>query len=92
MTIVYAHSRCRTFGECGVDASCGGFTPLPSRHDRTDKIRGICLACSTAPLYKGILYKVEKPTLDDRLHEGIRRAISDTGRQASVQELLQQFG
>jgi 2-oxoglutarate ferredoxin oxidoreductase subunit beta len=43
--------------------------PLPEDHDVTDRAAAVWLALQKKPMYTGIFYKVERPTLKDKLND-----------------------
>jgi 2-oxoglutarate ferredoxin oxidoreductase subunit beta len=92
MSIVYVISGCRSFPVFDYKAATGLFAPLPRDHDRTDKVNALQLAYSTDPVYTGIFYQIEKPTLEVRLQADIAKAESDLGgKAATIEELLRSF-
>jgi len=92
MSIVHVLTRCRTFGHQDLLSEKAAFKPLPSGHDRRDKLAALALSYSTEPVYTGIFYQVNKPTLEERLQADISKAESDTGgRPTPVEDLLKSF-
>ncbi|MFH1311995.1 MAG: thiamine pyrophosphate-dependent enzyme [Candidatus Eisenbacteria bacterium] len=92
MSIVYILTMCRTFRLRGSLWDQATFTPLAPDHDRRGKLGALELAYSTDPIYTGVFYQVDKPTLEERLQADIRKAESDTGgRPTPVEDLLKSF-
>jgi 2-oxoglutarate ferredoxin oxidoreductase subunit beta len=92
MSIVYILSGCRTFPVLDFKEMTSRLNPLPSDHDRADKLKATELAYSNDPPYTGIFYQVRKPTLEHRLQEDIRKAqAASGGRAAGIEELLHRF-
>ena len=92
MSMVYVITGCRSFPVFDFEATKGMFAPLPKDHDRTDKVKALQLAYSIDPVYTGIFYRIEKPTLEDRLQGDIARAMSGIGgKAASIEDLLRIF-
>jgi 2-oxoglutarate ferredoxin oxidoreductase subunit beta len=92
MSIVYILSPCRTFPVLDFKAAKSMFTPLPPDHDRTDKMKAMALAYANDPMYTGVFYEVEKPTLNDRLDSEVHKAEAGLGgRQATIEQLINHF-
>ncbi len=92
MSIVCILTMCRTFKLRDSLWDRTTFTPLAPGHDRRDKLAALELAYSTEPVYTGVFYQVNKPTLEERLQADTRKAESDTdGRPTPVEDLLKSF-
>ncbi len=74
MSIVYILSPCKTFPILEASSLKETLVPLPEDHPKENKIKAMEQAYSTDPMYTGIFYKVEKPTLEDRLQVEINKA------------------
>jgi 2-oxoglutarate ferredoxin oxidoreductase subunit beta len=61
--------------------------PLPADHDPTDKLAAIRLAMSEEPLYLGVFYKKERPTLDELVTSKRKLA----GDSFSLEKLVNSF-
>ncbi|MGB5529353.1 MAG: hypothetical protein WBQ32_05230, partial [Ignavibacteriaceae bacterium] len=67
--------------------------PLPEDHPRGDKLAAMEKAYSDKPIYTGIFYQVQKPTLEDRL-QGVIKAVCDKtngGEKYSLDKVLKSF-
>lgn len=66
--------------------------PLPDNHDRTDRIAGMKFAFTSEPLYTGIFYEVQKPTLQDGLEKVRQLSMEEIGnRDYSLADIMKQF-
>lgn len=92
-SIVYIISPCKTFPVLDPKQVRTMFRPLPEDHDRTDKMKAMELAYAADPMYTGIFYQVEKPTLEDRLQSEISKASFDPSieERSQVLSILQGF-
>ncbi len=61
--------------------------PLPADHDPTDKVAAMRLAMSEEPLYLGVFYKKERPTLDELVASKRKLA----GDSFSLEKLVNSF-
>lgn len=61
--------------------------PLPADHDPTDKLAAMRLAMSEEPLYLGVFYKKERPTLDELVSS--KRKLAGDG--FSLEKLVNSF-
>jgi len=68
MSIVYIHSPCVNYQALAWDKLREQTKELPKEFPVTDKMKALELAYSKEPLYTGVFYQVEKPTLEDRLN------------------------
>ena len=83
---------CRTFPLGGIKEAVAKSAPVPAAHERTDKAKAMDLAYSDDPLYMGIFYQVDKPTLGDRLRADVERSQADAGgRPLTIGEILKIF-
>ena len=64
--------------------------PLPESHSPADKLKAIELGYSTDPLYTGVFYEIDKPTLEDNLQSQIdaRGAKEDEDELEIIKKLL----
>ena len=74
MSIVYILSPCRTFPVLELRSLKSLLRQLPVDHPRNDKIKALERAYSTNPVYTGIFYQVQKPTLGNHLLREIQEA------------------
>ncbi len=74
MSMVYILSPCKTFPVLDAKIMKSMFQPLPENHDRTNKLAALEKAYSTEPIYTGIYYQVNKPSLEDNLQNLITQA------------------
>ncbi len=93
MSMVYVLSPCRTFPVLDAKEMKSLFQPLPDDHSRTDKMNAMELAYVTEPMYTGVFYQVEKPTLEDRLQAEIARACGkeNGGERIQIEQVLNSF-
>ncbi len=71
-SIVYVLTPCVTYNVLDAKALKSKLRPLPADHPRGDRLRAIEMGFSKEPLYTGIFYEIDKPTLGDNLEEQIR--------------------
>ncbi len=68
------------------------FKPLPEDHPRDNKLKAMEMAYVTNPLYTGIFYQVDKPTLNDRLDDEIEKATrKHDGKPFVLEDLFKRF-
>jgi 2-oxoglutarate ferredoxin oxidoreductase subunit beta len=93
MSIVYILTPCRTFPVLDIEEAKSLFKPLPEGHPRDNKLKAMEMAYATSPMYTGIFYQVEKPTLNDRLEDEIEKATRrhDSGKPYALEELFKRF-
>ena len=92
MSIVYILTPCKTFPVLESKAMKEMFQPLPEGHDRTNKLAAMEKAYSTEPIYTGIYYQVNKPTLDENLDNLITKANSGKDSNiTTVEEVLESY-
>lgn len=67
--------------------------PLPETHDTTDRISGMKLAMTNEPLYTGLFYKINKPSLAQRLEHIRTMALNkvDNKETYSIKDVVKQF-
>jgi 2-oxoglutarate ferredoxin oxidoreductase subunit beta len=93
MSIVYILSPCRTFPLLDAKGLKAILQPLPEDHPRGDKLAAMEKAYSDKPIYTGIFYQVQKPTLEDRL-QGVIKTVCDKtngGEKYSLDKVLKSF-
>jgi len=93
MSIVYILSPCVTFPVLDAKGLKKALQPLPEDHPRQDKFKAMEMAYCEKPLYTGIFYQVEKPTLEDRLQTTITQVVDkeNGGGLSSLQDVLHSF-
>jgi len=93
MSIVYILTPCKTFPVLEIDEMKSMFKPLPEDHPRDNKMKAMEMAYVSNPLYTGIFYQVQKPTLSDRLDHEIEKATAkhDGGTPFVLEELFKRF-
>lgn len=66
---------------------------LPKDHDTSNRILGMEYAMTSEPLYMGIFYKNERPTLHDKLEHIRELAMEDIGSPSSyeLEDVFKQF-
>jgi len=66
--------------------------PLPADHDKTDRIAGMKLAMTQEPLYTGLFYQINKPTLEQKLNHIRSVALSNVQKDDySIKDVIKQF-
>ena len=65
---------------------------IPDEHDTGDKISGMKLAFTHEHLYMGLFYDIQKPTLNEKLKEVNRLALSKINKdECSLKDIMKQF-
>lgn len=93
-SIVYVYSPCVTFPVLSWETVRGLLKPIPESHDTGDKMAAMEYAYSSAPLYTGIFYRKDKPTLEERLEDQEERALakaSGYGTYVTLAEIMREF-
>ncbi len=93
MSIVYIFSPCRTFPLLDSKGLKAMLQPLPEDHPREDKLKAMEMAYCEQPMYTGIFYQIQKPTLEDRLQSVIKQSWDkgNKGEEFSLQQILHSF-
>lgn len=93
MSIVYIFSPCKTFPILDSKGLKAMLQPLPEDHPREDKLKALEMAYSDSPMYTGVFYQVQKPTLEERLQSVIKKVCDkeNGGEKYSLQDVLQSF-
>ena len=92
MSMIYILTPCRTFPVLDIEEAKSMFKPLPEDHPRDNKLKAMEMAYVTNPLYTGIFYQVDKPTLNDRLDEEIKKATrKHDGKPYVLEDLFKRF-
>jgi len=93
MSIVYIFSPCRTFPLLDSKGLKSILQPLPEDHNREDKLKALELAYQENPMYTGIFYQVQKPTLEERLQSVMSQSWKkdNNGEQLSLQQVLNSY-
>ena len=93
MSIVYVFSPCRTFPLLDSKGLKAMLQPLPDDHPREDKLKAMEMAYFEQPMYTGIFYQIQKPTLEDRLQSVIKQSWDkgNKGEEFSLQQILHSF-
>lgn len=65
--------------------------PVPEDHDVTDRIAGMRLVFQLGTYYTGVIYKMERPTLADKLNEVRTKAVEKLPADFGVKDLVKQF-
>jgi 2-oxoglutarate/2-oxoacid ferredoxin oxidoreductase subunit beta len=71
-SIVYVMTPCVTYPFMDVKTLKSLLKPLPAGHDAGDRLKAIELGYSHDPLYTGLFYRIEKPTIEDTLENQIK--------------------
>ncbi|MBU1099688.1 MAG: 2-oxoacid:ferredoxin oxidoreductase subunit beta [Bacteroidetes bacterium] len=93
MSMVYIMASCRTFPMLEPKGMKSMFEALPDDYDKTNKLAAMEKAYSTEPIYTGVYYQVEKPSLEDNLLTQIRIANRKRpeGEVTPLEEVLQSY-
>ncbi len=87
-SVVLVHSPCVSFNkEITGDVMSSMFAELPEDHDAADKRQAYDYAMDAARMWTGVLYRQERPALQDRVEDQRERA----GSYGSLEELLEQY-
>jgi len=68
--------------------------PLAQERPRDDKAAALRLAYTREPIYTGIFYSIQKPTLDARLrqlHDSALKRYSSRGKEPTIPRLMERF-
>ena len=69
-SFIHVMSPCVQYNaEVTYESLKNNIKPLPEDHDVTDRAAAVYLALQKTPLYNGVFYCIDKPTLTDRLNE-----------------------
>jgi 2-oxoglutarate ferredoxin oxidoreductase subunit beta len=94
LAVVHILSPCVTYPVLAWKALRDRLAPLPDDHRPDNKTAALQLAYSGAPIYTGIFYRIEKPTLDTRLrklHESALKSYSSGGNEPTIPSLMERF-
>lgn len=93
MSIVYIQTPCKTFPVIDPKAIKELFQPLPEDHPRDNKMKAMELAFSQKPLYTGVFYQEQRPTLEDRLQTIMKTASkkNEGGKAFTVEQILKSY-
>lgn len=73
-SIIYIFSPCVTYPAMPWKTLKHHLAPLPDDFPRDDRMKALEYSYSSDPIYTGIFYRKEKPTLEDRLNDIDTRA------------------
>lgn len=92
-SIVYIYSPCVTFPQFDSKKLKEILQPLPADHPKENKLKAMEMAYSAKPLYTGIFYQVQKPSLEERLQSVIKKVCDrdNGGKEFSLQQVLDGF-
>ena len=93
MSIVYILSPCKTYPLLDAKGLKAILRPLPNDQPKDNKLIAMERAYSDQPIYTGIFYQVQKPTLEDRLQTVIKKVCDkeNGGEKFSLQKVIQSF-
>lgn len=94
MSIVHILSPCVTYKALPWDEIKGSTKPLPEDYTARDKLEALKFGYSKEPVYTGIFYQIDKPTLDDRLKQIEESANKGRGGNAlklTAREIMEDF-
>ena len=93
-SFVHVLSPCTQYNEkVTYDSLKKRIQALPENHDRLDRLLGMKYAFTQEPLYTGIFYENERPTLHDKLDniKEMSRAEVGNPENYSLQDIMKQF-
>jgi 2-oxoglutarate ferredoxin oxidoreductase subunit beta len=64
---------------------------VPENHDVTDRLAGMKLVFEQGTYYTGVIYKQERPTLEEKLEEVKTKSNKKASEEEQIQELIKQF-
>lgn len=64
---------------------------VPEDHDVTDRLAGMKLAMESGHYYTGVIYKQERPTLQEKLQEVQDKATVEHSETEQIKKLIKQF-
>jgi 2-oxoglutarate ferredoxin oxidoreductase subunit beta len=64
---------------------------VPEDHDVTDRISGMKLVFEPGTYYTGVIYKHERPTLEEKLDEVKLKSNKKDSEEEQIQEFIKQF-
>ncbi len=94
MSIVYIMSPCVTYPAMPWNSLKEGWEEIPEDHPRDDKMKSLELAYCKSPLYTGIFYDVERPTIGERLDQAKERGLKKNSKEGdllTVETILKDF-
>ena len=93
MSIVYILSPCRTFPVLELKSLKSLILQLPDDHPREDKMKAMERAYSSDPIYTGIFYQIQKPTLEDHLQNDFEKACvtEKNNEKITIKTLMQSY-
>ena len=94
-SFIHCLSECVEFYEGAFDSANprkgGAFNEVPKSHDVTDEFAAYQLASTPFPGYFGVIYKVDRPTKNEKEAEVVKNAQSKFAGQADWQILQKTF-
>jgi 2-oxoglutarate ferredoxin oxidoreductase subunit beta len=94
LSVVHILSPCRTFPVLDGKSLKRLLEPLPSDYDPSNRAAALKIGYSTDPLYTGVFYKIQKPTLEERLEaqsEAAKKQYAINDERASLEKILEEF-
>jgi 2-oxoglutarate ferredoxin oxidoreductase subunit beta len=94
LAVVHILSPCVTYPVLGWKVLRERLAALPDNHSLVDKAAALQLAYSSDPIFTGIFYSVQKPTLDARLrqlHNSALKRYSSRGEEPTIPSLMERF-
>lgn len=93
-SFVHVLSPCTQYNEkVTYDSLRKRIQQLPENHDRNDRLLGMKYAFTHEPLYTGIFYEKERPTLQDKLDHIREMSLAEVGHpeKYTLQDIMKQF-
>lgn len=86
-SFIHVMSPCVQYNpEVTYDSIKKNLQPLPESHDVTDRAAAVYLALQKSPMYTGLFYKVNRPTMTKKLNEVRDIAMMKRKKDAEAQE------
>jgi 2-oxoglutarate ferredoxin oxidoreductase subunit beta len=92
--VIYVYSPCVTYPAMPWKQLKEQLQHIPEDHPTDDRMKALELSYSTSPIYTGIFYQREKPTLEERLRdieEQAKRIHSGSSFEMSPKQIMEEF-
>jgi 2-oxoglutarate ferredoxin oxidoreductase subunit beta len=92
--VIYVYSPCVTYPAMPWKQLKEQLQHIPEDHPTDDRMKALELSYSTAPIYTGIFYQREKPTLEERLRdieEQAKRIHSGSSFEMTPKQIMEEF-
>jgi 2-oxoglutarate ferredoxin oxidoreductase subunit beta len=92
--VVHILSPCVTYPVLAWKVLRERLAPLPDSYSPADKVAALQMAYSDDPIYTGLFFRVQRPTLDERLqqlHNSALKRYSARGGEPTIPSLMERF-